>query len=296
MAASRRDAARCRTRSGRSSTRRKRLNKGATPIRPTRCTSTSVAVSRLWPALASHSPLDGAQAARRGAAGRQVGPDAKRDVLDFPLWRASAPDEPAWPSPFGPGRPGWHIECSAMAMRYLGRADRHPRRRARPGVQPSRVGAGPVRVLNRQGSLRPRLDAHWPRPVRGPEDEQVAREPGARQPGARARARGRGAALPGLASISARLGVSSGRASRRRPGWSNASACFWKGRCGGRAHLDPAWWWEGRAPAFGVGGGARALPRGSRPRWRTTSTPRRAIRELRAALRAGDRDAVRGRC
>ena len=49
-----------------------------------------------------------------------VGPDAKSDPLDFPLWRKSAPDEPAWPSKFGPGRPGWHIECSAMAMRYLG--------------------------------------------------------------------------------------------------------------------------------------------------------------------------------
>jgi L-cysteine:1D-myo-inositol 2-amino-2-deoxy-alpha-D-glucopyranoside ligase len=50
----------------------------------------------------------------------EVGPQAKRDVLDFPLWRSSLPDEPAWPSEFGPGRPGWHIECSAMAMRYLG--------------------------------------------------------------------------------------------------------------------------------------------------------------------------------
>jgi L-cysteine:1D-myo-inositol 2-amino-2-deoxy-alpha-D-glucopyranoside ligase len=49
-----------------------------------------------------------------------VGPDTKRDLLDFPLWRGSRPDEPAWPSAFGPGRPGWHIECSAMAMRYLG--------------------------------------------------------------------------------------------------------------------------------------------------------------------------------
>jgi L-cysteine:1D-myo-inositol 2-amino-2-deoxy-alpha-D-glucopyranoside ligase len=49
-----------------------------------------------------------------------VGPGSKRDPLDFPLWRASAPDEPSWPSRFGPGRPGWHIECSAMAMRYLG--------------------------------------------------------------------------------------------------------------------------------------------------------------------------------
>jgi len=49
-----------------------------------------------------------------------VGPAAKRDLLDFPLWRSSAPDEAVWPSRFGPGRPGWHIECSAMAMRYLG--------------------------------------------------------------------------------------------------------------------------------------------------------------------------------
>ncbi len=50
----------------------------------------------------------------------QVGPGAKRDWLDFPLWRPSGAGEPSWPSRFGPGRPGWHIECSAMSMRYLG--------------------------------------------------------------------------------------------------------------------------------------------------------------------------------
>jgi len=50
----------------------------------------------------------------------KVGPDAKRDALDFPLWRRSSPDEPSWPSKFGEGKPGWHIECSVMAMRYLG--------------------------------------------------------------------------------------------------------------------------------------------------------------------------------
>ncbi len=50
----------------------------------------------------------------------RVGPGAKRDALDFPLWRGSRPGEPAWPSRFGDGRPGWHIECSVMAMRYLG--------------------------------------------------------------------------------------------------------------------------------------------------------------------------------
>jgi cysteinyl-tRNA synthetase len=45
--------------------------------------------------------------------------ERKRDALDFALWKASKPGEPAWESPWGPGRPGWHIECSAMAMRYL---------------------------------------------------------------------------------------------------------------------------------------------------------------------------------
>jgi L-cysteine:1D-myo-inositol 2-amino-2-deoxy-alpha-D-glucopyranoside ligase len=44
----------------------------------------------------------------------------KRDALDFVLWQPSAEDEPAWESLWGPGRPGWHIECSALAMRELG--------------------------------------------------------------------------------------------------------------------------------------------------------------------------------
>jgi cysteinyl-tRNA synthetase len=46
--------------------------------------------------------------------------ERKRDPRDFVLWKSSKPGEPAWDSPWGPGRPGWHIECSAMAMRYLG--------------------------------------------------------------------------------------------------------------------------------------------------------------------------------
>ena len=50
----------------------------------------------------------------------EKGPGAKRDWLDFPLWRPSGADQPSWPSAYGSGRPGWHIECSAMAMRYLG--------------------------------------------------------------------------------------------------------------------------------------------------------------------------------
>lgn len=44
----------------------------------------------------------------------------KNDPLDFVLWQAGAPGEPTWSSPWGPGRPGWHIECTAMSTRYLG--------------------------------------------------------------------------------------------------------------------------------------------------------------------------------
>jgi cysteinyl-tRNA synthetase len=46
--------------------------------------------------------------------------EAKRDPLDFVLWKLAKPDEPSWPSPWGEGRPGWHIECSAMSLHCLG--------------------------------------------------------------------------------------------------------------------------------------------------------------------------------
>jgi cysteinyl-tRNA synthetase len=55
----------------------------------------------------------------RAGARVEVG-EAKRDPLDFALWKASKPGEPAWDSPWGPGRPGWHIECSAMSTSCLG--------------------------------------------------------------------------------------------------------------------------------------------------------------------------------
>ncbi|PTT43972.1 cysteine--tRNA ligase [Aeromonas sp. HMWF014] len=54
-------------------------------------------------------------------AGARVGVvDAKRNPLDFVLWKMSKPGEPTWESPWGPGRPGWHIECSAMNSKHLG--------------------------------------------------------------------------------------------------------------------------------------------------------------------------------
>jgi cysteinyl-tRNA synthetase len=53
--------------------------------------------------------------------GARVEPgEQKQNGLDFALWKKAKPGEPTWPSPWGPGRPGWHIECSAMSVRYLG--------------------------------------------------------------------------------------------------------------------------------------------------------------------------------
>lgn len=56
-------------------------------------------------------------------AGARVEPgEQKEDPLDFALWKAAKPEEPSWNSPWGPGRPGWHIECSVMSTAYLGDA------------------------------------------------------------------------------------------------------------------------------------------------------------------------------
>ncbi|MFI5380957.1 MAG: cysteine--tRNA ligase [Tepidisphaerales bacterium] len=52
--------------------------------------------------------------------GRSLEGEGKRHPADFALWKSAKPGEPTWPSPWGPGRPGWHIECSAMSIKYLG--------------------------------------------------------------------------------------------------------------------------------------------------------------------------------
>lgn len=63
----------------------------------------------------SHQPLDALEAGSRvDVSGR------KEDPLDFALWKAAKPGEPSYPSPWGEGRPGWHIECTAMILKYLG--------------------------------------------------------------------------------------------------------------------------------------------------------------------------------
>ena len=63
----------------------------------------------------SHKKLEDLQAGSRVEVD-----EAKQDPLDFVLWKAAKPDEPSWDSPWGKGRPGWHIECSAMSTRFLG--------------------------------------------------------------------------------------------------------------------------------------------------------------------------------
>jgi cysteinyl-tRNA synthetase len=63
----------------------------------------------------SHQPLDQLEAGARVDVGEK-----KRAPLDFALWKAAKPGEPSWDSPWGKGRPGWHIECSAMAEKFLG--------------------------------------------------------------------------------------------------------------------------------------------------------------------------------
>jgi cysteinyl-tRNA synthetase len=63
----------------------------------------------------SHQPLEDLEAGARIMIG-----EIKREPMDFALWKSAKPDEPFWDSPWGKGRPGWHIECSAMVRRYLG--------------------------------------------------------------------------------------------------------------------------------------------------------------------------------
>ena len=67
-----------------------------------------------------YGKLSGKQLADLRAGARVAVDEAKRDPLDFVLWKRAKPGEPSWPSPWGEGRPGWHIECSAMSVDILG--------------------------------------------------------------------------------------------------------------------------------------------------------------------------------
>jgi len=68
----------------------------------------------------AYGQLSGQRLDEMQPAGDSVGDPRKRDPRDFALWKAAKPGEPSWPTPWGEGRPGWHLECSAMAGKYLG--------------------------------------------------------------------------------------------------------------------------------------------------------------------------------
>jgi cysteinyl-tRNA synthetase len=69
---------------------------------------------------ADYGKLSGRAVSEQEAGTRALEGSGKRHPADFALWKAAKPGEPAWDSPWGSGRPGWHIECSAMSMKYLG--------------------------------------------------------------------------------------------------------------------------------------------------------------------------------
>jgi cysteinyl-tRNA synthetase len=69
-----------------------------------------------------YGALSGQRPDEMQAAGDSAGDQRKRDPRDFALWKSAKDGEPSWPTPWGPGRPGWHLECSAMAGKYLGPA------------------------------------------------------------------------------------------------------------------------------------------------------------------------------
>ena len=123
--------------------------------------------------------------------------DKKRNPGDFALWKGAKPGEPARcsDSPWGPGRPGWHIECSAMSMQAPRRDARHPRRRARPAVPAPRERTGPVRVVHRQ-AVRARLDAQRPAEDGHGEDGRLGRQRRQRRRPAEAHRRRDAAVLP----------------------------------------------------------------------------------------------------
>ena len=149
----------------------------------------------------------------------------KGDALDALLWRAERPGEPSWPSPFGPGRPGWHVECAAIALDRIGTgldiqgggSDLiFPHHEFSAAHAESRHGGAAIRP-----ALRARRDDRLGRP----QDEQEPRQPGAGVAAARRRRRSRGASGSACSpGTTVRTGRGATRSSpRRRPGCSGGA-------------------------------------------------------------------------
>ncbi len=214
-----------------------------------------------------------------------VGAGAKRDALDFPLWRASAPDEPAWPSEFGPGRPGWHIECSAMSMRYL-------------GAQIDIHGGGRDLVFSHHESERAQSESLTGKVpfARAWMHTGLVRYEGRKMSKSLGNLVLVGQALERAPAAAVRLYLASHRYGRdwefRWSGLERAARFVERLR----ALLEGEVRGAGaptRGPAAGAGPGARALPRRFAAALADNLDTPAAIRELRAAVRDGDADAAR---
>ena len=128
----------------------------------------------------------------------------KDDVRDFALWKGPKPGEPSWETAIGPGRPGWHIECSAMSMAPPRAVVRHPHRRRRPDLPAPRGRDRPERGGDRP-AVRRDLAPLRPPPDGRREDGQVDRQ---HRAGRRAARRRR---LAARAALRADLGPLPGR-------------------------------------------------------------------------------------
>ena len=122
-----------------------------------------------------YGKLSGRQLGDLRAGARVAVDEAKRDPLDFVLWKQAKPGEPHWSSPWGEGRPGWHIECSAMTYELLGATLRHSRRRHGPEVPASRERDRAVLRRDRR-RLREPVDAQRLPQRRRREDVEVAEQ------------------------------------------------------------------------------------------------------------------------
>ena len=221
------------------------------------------------------------------------GETGKRDPRDFAMWKAVKPGEPSWETPWGRGRPGWHLECSAMAHKYLGSAfDIHgggieldlpaPRERDRPGQGLRRR----VRAL-----LGAQLVGHHERR----EDVQVARQLGAGLRDGQALAAHRAPLLPGHPALPLHHRVQRGRPCARPSPRSRGSrgSCSGSPKRRGRSCLprtrcrrpSPRRWtrtWASRRPS------PSCTPPSGRAtaRWRPTTRKRRSpgSAEVRAML------------
>ena len=184
--------------------------------------------------------------------GNRADDPKKRDPLDFVLWQAQAPGEPAWDSPWGLGRPGWHIECSALSTSLLGDTiDLHsggsdlifPHHECEIAQSEPATGSRPFFAL---------LAAHGHGGARRRQDEQISGEPDHGERPAPALVAGRDPPVPRPPSLPPGLGPRRGRTRIGRTAGSKAA------RCRERARRRPG----DRRGQFSAapGGGARRRP------------------------------------